>query len=326
MVAPHANKLINRIPDAQERTNWLEYALFLRKIKVDRLAASDLELIGTGAYSPLTGFLNQTDYRTVVRDLHLSNGIPWTIPVTLAVTREEAMSLHEGQDVALRDSTGLNLAILRTEQIYPAEKRAEAEFVFGTTDLTHPGVLALHQKGDFLLGGSIVYLAGRSSTTPYHDYYLTPFETRKSFQELGWERIVAFETKNPNSPLHRTILEISKDADGILIHPTASSSSDDLPPEVKLRCYEILLQTYFPPHRTFLSAFPAEWRNAREREAVHHAIVRKNYGATDVVFDPELYGSRRSIEKLFNLIGKEKIGVNPVFVESMNEISNPAVA
>lgn len=315
MIEPHGKHLINRIPGAEERVSFLEYALFLHKITVDAVTASDLELIGTGAFSPLTGFLRRDDYRTVLHDLHLADRTPWTIPVTLPVSKEERAGLSEGQNVALRNSTGEDIAILSIEEIYPQERNAEAQLLFGSNELTHPGVLALHQRGDYLLAGPIVYIGGRKRSAPFFDYYLTPYETRSSFHELGWNNIVAFELKDPNSRLHKSILHLADNSDGLFIHPIAGSADkNDLPAEIKLRCYEILLQTFFSPHRTFLSALPAEWRYAGEREAVHHAIIHKNYGATHVVFDSELYGSRSSIENIFKLIGSE-IGVKPLFLE-----------
>ncbi len=284
MVSPHGGKLTNRIPDGTESVRWHEYALFQHKIVIDEFTAMELELIATGAYSPLNGFMQLLDYRRVLMEGSLSSGLPWALPVTLSVSKKEASTLHVGEDITLQNHQGENLAVMRVEEIFLADKQLEIEALYNGAGLSHPGVLHIHQRGEVLLAGPIVYLGTRKPKDRFADYFLTPAETRSHFEELGWKTILAFEPRNPSMPGNHLLANASERYDGIFLHTLAGDfSGEDLPADVKVRCSEILLQEYYPPHKTLLAVSPLILRGAGSRDVLHEAIVRKNYGATHMI-------------------------------------------
>jgi sulfate adenylyltransferase len=286
MIDPHGGTLIHRIPDVTECAEWQEYALFQRKLVVDQFTLMDLELLATGAYSPLSGFMNSEQYETVLAEKRLISGIAWAIPITFPVSTETAKNLSEGQDVTLQDVEGRNVAILRIEEIFKANKLMETECLYGAADLSNPGVLRIREQSEILLAGPIVYLASRRPDEPYVDYYLSPFETRSQFQELGWNTVVAFEPRNPSLPGTNVLSKTLDNYDGIFLNPLIGTD-DDLPAGVKIRCSEILLQEYYPPDKTLLAVSPVVNRGAGVRDVLHQAIVRKNYGATHMIVNDE---------------------------------------
>jgi sulfate adenylyltransferase len=286
MIDPHGGRLIHRIPDLTENAEWQEYALFQRKLKIDQFTLMDLELLATGAYSPLTGFMNSEQYQSVLAEQRLISGIAWAIPITLPVSTEIANNLSEGQDVTLQDREGRNVALLRIEEIFKSNKAMETECLYGAVDLSHPGVVRIHEQGEILLAGPIVYLASRRPDEPYVDYYLSPFETRSQFQELRWNTIVAFEPRNPSLPGTNALSKTLGNYDGIFLNPLIGTD-DDLPASVKIRCSEILLQEYYPPDKTLLAVSPVVNRGSGFRDVLHQAIVRKNYGATHMIVNDE---------------------------------------
>jgi sulfate adenylyltransferase len=309
--------------DLYERKEAIEYARSLKKFVVNARIASDLELIATGAYSPLEGFLRREDYIGVIRDMHLANGLPWTIPITLPVDKHEACSLTLGEDIALVNDQGEQLALFHIEDLYTYDKALEADLVFKTRDLAHPGVKNLREQGDILLGGKITYLADSRLRDLFARHYRTPEETRHSFAQRGWRSIVAFQTRNPIHRAHEYIQKCALEiVDGLLVHPlVGETKADDVPAEVRIRCYETLLENYYPPNRTLLSVFPASMRYAGPREAVFHALVRKNYGATHFIVGRDHAGVGNyygpyDAQKIFTEFDKGKIGITPLFFES----------
>jgi len=286
MIDPHGGRLIHRIPDVTENAEWQEYALFQRKLVVDQFTLMDLELLATGAYSPLTGFINSEQYETVLAEQRLISGIAWAIPITFPVSAEIAKDLSEGQDVTLQDDEGRIVALLQIQEIFKANKAMEKECLYGTADVSNPGVLRIREQGEILLAGPIVYLASRHPDEPYVDYYLSPFETRSQFQELGWNTVVAFEPRNPSLPGTNVLSKNLDNYDGIFLNPLIGTE-DDLPAGVKIRCSEILLQEYYPPDKTLLAVSPVVKRGAGMRDILHQAIVRKNYGATHMIVNDE---------------------------------------
>jgi sulfate adenylyltransferase len=286
MIDPHGGTLIHRIPDLTENAEWQEYALFQRKLVVDQFTLMDLELLATGAYSPLTGFMNSEQYESVLARKRLISGSAWAIPITFPVSTETAKNLSEGQDVTLQDVEGRNVALLRIEEIFKANKSMETECLYGAADLSNPGVLRISEQSEILLAGPIVYLASRRPDEPYVDYYLSPFETRSQFQELGWNTVIAFEPRNPSLPGTNVISKTLDQYDGIFLNPLIGTD-DDLPAGVKIRCSEILLQEYYPPDKTLLAVSPVANRGAGVRDVLHQAIVRKNYGASHMIVNDE---------------------------------------
>ena len=283
-IAPHGGKLINREISGVEREALLERVPSMTRLELNSREVSDLEMIAIGAFSPLEGFMCENDYISVRGNKHLANGLPWTIPVTLSVPAERANSLHENDSVALYQGTEHLLGVLHLEQKFRYDKQREAERVYLTTEEAHPGVNALYGQGDWLLGGP-VSLLNRPLNPEFPQYRLDPSATRDAFNKKGWKRVVAFQTRNPIHRAHEYIIKCALESvDGLLLHPlVGETKSDDIPAAVRMRCYEAMLENYFPRTRTFLAVNPAAMRYAGPREAVFHAIIRKNYGCTHFI-------------------------------------------
>lgn len=283
-IAPHGGKLINAfvVGDAAEALR--EKAQNLKKIYLADRRLSDLEMIGCGAFSPLDGFMNRGDYENVVINKRLANGLPWTIPITLAVTADEAETLNMDEEVALIDKFDNILAVMTLEDIYKYDKEREAREVYRTADEAHPGVKNLYRRGEIHLGGKIQVLRQRSDAN-FPEYRLTPEQTRRAFAERGWKTIVGFQTRNPIHRAHEYVTKCALEmVDGLLIHPLVGhTKDDDIPAEVRMDCYKVLIDSYYPRNRVLLSVLPAAMRYAGPREAIVHAIVRKNYGCTHFI-------------------------------------------
>jgi sulfate adenylyltransferase len=280
----HGGRLIDLIVSGDEAKTLREQAATRPVITLNSRSLSDLELLAVGGYSPLEGFMTQADYSSVVNDMHLSSGLPWSMPITLAVDDDDARSISEGDDVALADESGRILAVMHVREKFGYDKHVEAEKVYRTEDEKHPGVAALYEEGDTLLGGPV-----RVLEVPGHDdfpqYRLTPAQTRAAFKERGWNTIVGFQTRNPVHRAHEYILKASMEiVDGLLLHPlVGDTKSDDIPADVRMRCYDVLIENYFPQDRVLLSVNPAAMRYAGPREAIFHALVRKNFGCTHFI-------------------------------------------
>ncbi|MCS6776548.1 MAG: sulfate adenylyltransferase [Chloroherpetonaceae bacterium] len=320
-IAPHGGTLVNRLVPEVTRSEFEAEAHTLPKIALNARQISDLELIAIGAVSPLTGFLNRDAYLSVVRTRHLPDGLPWTMPITLAVTEAQAQEAGPGSRVALTDEAGTLLAILTVEDAYPYDKELEAREVYRTTDAAHPGVAALYAQPEFLLGGPVEVI-----TLPEHrdfpEYYLTPAQTRACFAERGWRTVVGFQTRNPVHRAHEYLQKVALEiVDGLLLHPlVGQTKGDDIPAEVRMRCYEVLLEHYYPRDRTLLAVNPAAMRYAGPSEAVFHALVRKNYGCTHFIVGRDhagvgnYYGSYDA-QLIFDEFDPDALGIVPLKFE-----------
>jgi sulfate adenylyltransferase len=257
----------------------------LFKVDLSPMNLSDLELLATGAMSPLTGFMGQADYERVVRDMRLSNNLLWSIPVTLAIDTETAAGISLDDEIALCED-GQVLAIMEVTEKYSYDKAAEAQLVYGTTDEAHPGVARLYKQGDVLLGGEIwVVELPTASRSEFPELRHTPAQTRRMFARRGWKRIVGFQTRNPIHRAHEYIQKAALEiVDGLFIHPlVGETKADDIPAEVRIASYEAILRDYYPAESVLLGVFPAAMRYAGPREAIFHALIRKNYGCTHFI-------------------------------------------
>ena len=283
-IAPHGGRLINRFVSGAEADELRERAKSLTQIVLADRRLSDLELIANGAFSPLEGFMGRADYENCIINQRLSSGLPWTIPVTLAVSDDEAEGLSIDQEIALVDKFENILAVLELEEIYRYDKEREARLVYRTLEDAHPGVRNLFRRGDIHLGGRIRVLQDRGDKA-FPDLRLTPLQVRRAFAQRGWRKIVGFHTRNP---IHRAHEYITKSAletmDGLLIHPIYSATEkDEIPAPVRMECYRVLLEHYYPQERVMLAVLPAASRFAGPREAIFHALIRKNFGCTHFI-------------------------------------------
>lgn len=283
-IAPHGGQLINRIATAAERQEFLDQADTLPRVQLDERSLSDLEMIAIGAFSPLTGFMQRADYEQVVTKMHLVNGLPWSIPITLSVTEEVAAPLKEGSWVRLDDPSGQFVGVLELTEKYRYNKAHEAINVYRTDDTKHPGVQVLYNQGPINLAGP-VWLLQRYAHPQFPAYQIDPAKSRILFQEKGWKTIVGFQTRNPIHRAHEYIQKCAMETvDGLFLHPlVGATKEDDIAADVRMRCYEIMLEHYYPKDRVILAINPAAMRYAGPREAIFHALIRKNYGCTHFI-------------------------------------------
>jgi len=284
MIRAHGGQLINRVADPGEREALAGRAGDLPVITLNQRELSDLRLIAIGAMSPLEGFMTRDEYESVLDTMRLPLGLPWTIPVTLSVKEGDASRLKPPFEAALSGVNGETLGIMEVDDLYDIDREREAERVLRTTDDAHPGVQYLKSVSGMYAGGRVT-LFDRMKDDLFEKYHLDPKETRILFKTKGWERIVAFQTRNPIHRAHEYLLKCALEmVDGLLIHPImGETKSDDIPAEVRMLCYQVIMDNYFPRDRVALSIFPAAMRYAGPREAIFHAILRKNYGCTHFI-------------------------------------------
>lgn len=320
-IAPHGGQLINCVANETEKQEFLAQADTLPRVQMDERATSDLEMIAIGGFSPLRGFMEQTDYERVVNDMQLENGLPWTIPVTLSVTEEEAEPLKEGSWVRLDDPKGRFIGVLELTQKYRYNKAQEALKVYRTDDEKHPGVAVIYQKGAINLAGP-VWLLERDPHPLFPNYQIDPAQSRAMFREKGWNTIVGFQTRNPIHRAHEYIQKCAMEVvDGLFLHPLVGvTKSDDIPADVRMRCYELMLNHYYPQDRVMLAIYPAAMRYAGPREAIFHALVRKNYGCTHFIVGRDhagvgdYYGTYEA-QEIFDEFDADALGITPMRFE-----------
>jgi sulfate adenylyltransferase len=321
-IAPHGGTLVDLLVPSEQRDRARTEADHLPKLVVSERELSDLEMLAVGALSPLTGFVGETDYLSVLDSMHLSNGLAWSIPVTLSLTDEGVKRIGAGTSVALLPAEGAPpLAIVDVAEVFKRDREKEALEVFGTEDLEHPGVRALQDAGDFCLAGPV-----RALALPEHDdflrYRLTPAQTRAEFADRGWRTVVGFQTRNPIHRAHEYIQKCALEmVDGLLVHPlVGATKGDDVPADVRMRCYEALFEGYYPKDRAMVSVFPAAMRYAGPKEAIWHAICRKNYGCTHFIVGRDhagvgSYYGTYDAQRIFESFEPGELGITPLMFE-----------
>jgi sulfate adenylyltransferase/3'-phosphoadenosine 5'-phosphosulfate synthase len=322
LIPPHGGELVGRYVEGAEKAALAERARGLPAIDLDERAESDVEMIAVGAFSPLKGFMTSRDYLRVVREMRLERGLPWSMPVTLAISEDRAERIKIGAEAALRARDGRIVAILEVSDKWRPDKEIEAREVYRTTDLKHPGVAHVMGTGPVYVGGEILVLE-RSTPPAFPTYDRTPAKTRAYFADKGWRRVVGFQTRNPIHRAHeyitKTALEI---CDGLMIHPlVGATKSDDIPAEVRMRCYETLVESYYPKERVVLSVYPAAMRYAGPREAIFHAIARKNYGCSHFIVGRDhagvgSYYGTYDAQEVFREFAPMELGITPLCFEN----------
>jgi len=321
IIRPHGGVLVDRVMRGEVGSAVRERAAQLIKIPLDNMGLSDLELVATGALSPLTGFMGKADYDRCVEDMRLTSGVLWSVPVTLAVDQDLAGRIQEGQEVALCEDDRI-LAVLEVAEKYPYDrqvKEREAREVYRTTEEAHPGVARIYGRGEVLLGGDVWLVDWPGAAkTEFPELRHTPAETRRMFARRGWRSVVGFQTRNPIHRAHeyiqKTALEI---VDGLFLHPlVGETKKDDIPADVRIASYQTILRDYYPADRVLLGVFPAAMRYAGPREAIFHAIARKNYGCTHFIVGRDHAGVGKyygtyDAQNIFNEFPSEDIGIVP---------------
>jgi sulfate adenylyltransferase len=278
LIEPHGGTLVNRVDPAAAQTKANA------TITLSDRQQCDLEMIAIGAMSPLTGFMGQADYDSVCDAMKLSDGTVWPIPITCAVDTATADGIQVGDSVQLNDDKGRLLGFLKVEEKYPHDKKKQALSVFKTDEDAHPGVKVLKSEGDVCLGGPIQVVTPRHNVE-FPEQNLTPAQTRAEFAKRGWHTVVAFQTRNPIHRAHEYLTKCAQEiCDGLLVHPlVGQTQAGDIPADVRMRCYQVLLEKYYHPDHTMLSVLPAAMRYAGPREAILHAILRQNYGCSHFI-------------------------------------------
>jgi sulfate adenylyltransferase len=321
LIAPHGGELINRLASFEEKQNFLAQADSLPRVSLDKRATSDLVMIAIGGFSPISGFMGQNDYLGVVKDMRLSSGLPWSVPVTLSVTSEVAEPLELDSLIRLDDPDGNFVGVLRLTEKYSYDKKLEADNVYRTTEDAHPGVKVVYEQGEINLAGP-VWLLERQDHPQFPNYQIDPAASRAMFQARGWKTVVGFQTRNPIHRAHEYIIKCALEiVDGLFLHPlVGATKSDDIPANVRMRCYEIMMENYFPQNRVILAINPSAMRYAGPREAIFHALIRKNYGCTHFIVGRDhagvgdYYGTYDA-QEIFGQFDPEELGITPLKFE-----------
>jgi len=309
LISPHGGKLVDRTGARPGGLDALEVVTLTSRER------SDLDMIASGALSPLEGFMGRADYQSVVESMRLANGLPWALPVCLAVERAP-----QGDRVALADESGRLVAVLDVGEVYDYDAEREAERCFGTTDAEHPGVARLYEQKPSYLSGRVTVFERQEPTFP--ELAMDPSDTRAEFASRGWKRVVGFQTRNPIHRAHEYLTKTALETvDGLLIHPlVGDTKSDDVPAATRVACYQVLVDNYYPADRVLVAAFPAAMRYAGPREAIWHAICRKNYGCSHFIVGRDhagvgSYYGTYDAQLIFDEFEPHELDIEPMFFE-----------
>jgi sulfate adenylyltransferase len=298
-----------------------ERARSLPQIRLDARQVTDLELLAVGALSPLDGFMGEGDYNSVIDNMHLASGPVWSVPVTLSLDAQEARGLI-GKEACLVTSDGTPLAIMLVAEAFAADRAREAAKVYRTEEAAHPGVAAIYAQGEHLVGGAVQVFA-LPPDREFPEYRLTPSQTRAMFAERGWKTVVAFQTRNPVHRAHEYLQKVALEmVDGLLLHPLVGETQEgDIPAGVRMQCYRVLLDNYYPQERVVLGVLPASMRYAGPREAIFHAIMRQNYGCSHFIVGRDhagvgSYYGTYDAQKLFDELAPGELNIIPLKFEN----------
>ncbi len=320
LIAPHGGQLNERLVTGDAAEALAERARSLKTVTLDARQVTDLELLAVGALSPLDGFMGKADYDRVIDEMHLASGAVWSVPVTLGVPAEDARSLV-GAEVALLTPEGTPLAVMQVAEAFDADRPREARKVYRTDDMAHPGVEAIFAQGTALIGGSVQVFA-LPPNPEFPEYRLTPAQTRAYFAAQGWRTVVGFQTRNPVHRAHEYLQKVALETiDGLLLHPLVGETKEgDIPADVRMKCYRVLLDNYYPKDRVLLSVLPASMRYAGPREAIFHAIMRQNYGCSHFIVGRDhagvgdYYGTYDA-QTIFDELAPGELGITPLKFE-----------
>jgi sulfate adenylyltransferase len=315
-IAPHGGALVERFDPS------LDEGGARPRVTLSPRQAADLDLLATGALSPLSGFMGREAYTSVLEDMRLPSGLAWSVPITLGVRDEELEAVGASDEVELQDESGRFLGILEVEESFVTDPVREARLVYGTEEDAHPGVAALYAHGTTCLAGPVRVAARLELDPASAARRLDPRESRERFDALGWRSVVGFQTRNPIHRAHEYITKAALEiVDGLFLHPlVGETKGDDIPAEVRMRCYEVLIERYYPADRVVLGVLPAAMRYAGPREAVHHAIMRQNYGCTHFIVGRDhagvgSYYGTYDAHRIFDGVSREELAIQPLFFE-----------
>lgn len=315
-IAPHGGVLVNRLDDSLDEGGGRP------RVTLSARQRADLDLIAVGAMSPLDGFMDRATYESVLNDMRLPSGLAWSVPITLAVPDAELEHVGQAPEVELVDQDGNFLGVLEVTDRYTTDPAREARLVYGTDEEAHPGVASLYAHGTTNLAGP-VRVATRMPLDPAATpYLLDPAVSRATFAERGWSTVVGFQTRNPIHRAHEYITKVALETvDGLFLHPlVGETKSDDIPADVRMRCYEVLIEHYYPQERVVLGVLPAAMRYAGPREAVLHAVLRQNYGCSHFIVGRDhagvgnYYGTYDA-HRIFDDITRDELAIQPQFFE-----------
>jgi len=323
LVPPHGGKLKPLLLEGEELEQEKERAKSFPSVRLSSRETSDLIMMAMGAFSPLEGFMGRDDYVGVVENMHMADGTLWPIPITLSVSRDQADSLPIDSEVALLDDESSELmGSMRLIEKFSYDKVREAKKVFRTDDEAHPGVAKVYAQQDMLISGPVKAFSEGPYPAQFGDYYGRPAETRRIFKELGWRTVAGFQTRNPIHRSHEYCTKIALEvSDGILIHPLVGKLKvDDIPADIRMKCYEVLMENYYPKDRVVLKVYPMEMRYGGPREAILHAIFRQNYGCSHLIVGRDHAGVGNyygpfDAQDIFNEIDEGELHLKPLNID-----------
>lgn len=323
LVAPHGGKLIPLLLEGEELKEEKEKAKNLKKIMMTSRETSDLIMMAMGAFSPLKGFMCQEDYIGVVKEMRMKNGLLWPIPITLSAPKDIADSIKIGEEVALIDEESSELmGSMKVEEKYTYDKKLEVKNVFLTEDEKHPGVKKVYEQHEILLGGPVKAFSEGEYPNKYPQEYARPAETRAIFEEKGWKTIAAFQVRNPIHRSHEYCTKIALEiCDGLFIHPLVGKLKEgDIPADVRMKCYKVLLDNYYPKDRVVLKVYPMEMRYGGPKEAILHAIFRQNFGASHLIVGRDHAGvgdyyGPFDAQNIFDQLRDDDLNIKPLKID-----------